>query len=134
MKEVEARLTRGINIGTVLRIADNSGASTAQVIGVRKYRGVKNRFSRASIGDIVICAVKQGNPEMKHKVVPVLVIRQRRPYRRLDGIHVCFEDNAGVVLKDIKEGETKGTAIKGPVAKEAVQRFKKVGKVARMIL
>jgi len=134
MMGVEARVTKGIQIGTVLKIADNSGASLLQVIGVKKYRGVKRRYSRAGIGDIVIGAVKQGKPEMKHKVVPALIIRQRKSFRRAEGVRFCFEDNAAIILKDVKEGEPKGTTIKGPVAKEVVQRFKKVGKIARMIL
>lgn len=134
MKAVEARVTRGLNIGSRLKVADNSGANIIQIIGVKKYRGVKNRYPRAGVGDLVICAVKQGKPEMKHKVVPALIIRQKKPFKRSEGMRVCFEDNAAIILKDIKEADPKGTTIKGPVAKEVIQRFKKVGKIARLIL
>ncbi|MEM5805826.1 MAG: uL14 family ribosomal protein, partial [Candidatus Aenigmatarchaeota archaeon] len=59
-------------------------------------------------------------------------IRQKQEYRRLDGMRVSFEDNA-VVLTD-EEGTPKGTEIKGPVAREAVERFPPIGKIATMVV
>ena len=94
-------VTKGIQKGTLLKVADNSGAKLAEVIGVKKYGGVRGRIPKAGIGNVVICAVKQGNPEMKHKVVPCVIIRQRKEFRRANGIRSQFEDNACVVLKDL---------------------------------
>jgi ribosomal protein L14 len=53
-----------------------------------------------------------------HPVMPAVVVRQRKPWRRRDGIFLYFEDNAGVIVNP--KGEMKGSAITGPVAKECV--------------
>jgi ribosomal protein L14 len=50
--------------------------------------------------------------------MPIVVIRQRKAWRRRDGVFLYFEDNAGVIVNP--KGEMKGSAITGPVAKECV--------------
>ena len=70
---------------------------------------------------------------MRKTVVPAIIVRQRKEFRRPDGIRVRFEDNAAVVLKDEK-GNPKGTIFKGPIAKEVADRWPAVAKVASMIL
>ena len=60
-------------------------------------------------------------------------MRQRKEFRRPSGIRVKFEDNAAVVLKDMK-GNPKGTIFKGPIAKEVAQRWPAVAKVAKTVL
>jgi len=70
---------------------------------------------------------------MRKKVVYAIIIRQRKEYRRSNGMRIKFEDNAAVVLKDDK-GNPKGTIIKGPVAKEAADRWPGVAKLASIIL
>ena len=67
---------------------------------------------------------------MKGQVFDAVVIRQRKPYRRLTGERVCFEDNAVALLKDEK-GNPKGTQIKGPVAREVMERWSSVAKIAQ---
>jgi large subunit ribosomal protein L14 len=82
---------------------------------------------------MVLASVKRGRPDMRKQVVFAIIVRQKKEYRRPDGIRVKFEDNAAVVLKDEK-GTPKGTLLKGPVAKEAAERWPGVSKIASIIL
>ena len=66
-------------------------------------------------------------------VVFAIIVRQKKEFRRPDGKRVKFESNAAVVLKDDK-GNPKGTIFKGPIAKEACNRWPGVAKVASVIL
>ena len=84
------------------------------------------------MGDIVIASVKKGSPEMRRQVVYAIVVRQRRPFRRADGVMIQFEDNAAVITTE--EGETKGTDIKGPVAREAAERWPRIAATASTII
>lgn len=133
MKPVKSKITKGINIGAKIKTADNSGAKVVQVIGVRGYKGVKARIARAGVGDVIVVSVKQGTQEVRKKVMNAVLIRQRRPFRRSDGTRVVFEDNACVMLKNL-EGDPKGTIIKGPVAREVVERFTKIGKICSIVV
>ena len=69
---------------------------------------------------------------MKGKVFDAVVVRQKQPYRRLTGERIMFEDNAVVILKDDK-GNPKGTQIKGPIAREVMERWPTVAKQASMV-
>lgn len=134
MRALSCRMSKRLHSGSVLRVIDNSGATKVSVISVKHYGGVKNRYPRAGIGDIVICNVIAGKPELKHTIVPVLIVQQRGSYKRADGTTVRFYDNAGVLLKDVDEGDPKGTVIKEPVAKEAIERFIKIGKITKVVV
>lgn len=46
-----------------------------------------------------MATVKKGKPELRKKVMPAVVVRQSKPWRRLDGVYLYFEDNAGVVSR-----------------------------------
>jgi large subunit ribosomal protein L14 len=76
--------------------------------------------------------VKRGNPEMRKKVLRAVIIRQKRPFRRPDGLWIKFEDNAAVIVTET--GETKGTEIKGPVSREAAERWPRIAAIASTIL
>ncbi|MBI2041012.1 MAG: uL14 family ribosomal protein, partial [DPANN group archaeon] len=78
--------------------------------------------------------VISGKPDMMHKVVQAIIIRQKKEFTRPDGTKVHFEDNAAAVLKDPILGMPKGTMIKGPMAKEVAIRWSAVAKIASMIL
>ncbi len=100
---------------TNLVVADNSGAQSVRVF--RLLGGSKRKSS--SIGDIVICAVKQAIPNAKVKkgdVVKGVIIRVKKAYQRKDGSTIRFDDNAVVLLND--DLTPKGTRIFGPVARE----------------
>lgn len=133
MKAISARVTRGLNIGSNLIAADNSGARIVRITGVKHGKSRKGRQQSAKVGDWVKVSVRAGKPDMKGVVFDAVVIRQRMAYRRLTGEHVCFEDNAVALLKDEK-GNPKGTMIKGPVAKEVGERWKEVAKLAQFVL
>jgi len=133
MKAVSARVTRGLNIGSYLIAADNSGARIVKIVGVKRGKTKKGRQQYAKVGDMVKVSVRAGKPEMKGVVFDAVVIRQKKPYRRKTGERVCFEDNAVALLKDEK-GNPKGTQIKGPVAREILERWKEVSKIAEFVL
>ena len=133
MKAVGARVTRGLNIGSEVVAADNSGARIVRITGVKHGKSKKGRQQYAKVGDWVKVSVRAGKPEMIGQVFDAVVIRQRKPYRRLTGERVCFQDNAVALLKDEK-GNPKGTQIKGPVAREILERWKEVSKLAQFVL
>lgn len=134
MRPVPARVTKPLPIGANIKVADNSGAKIANIIGVKKGGSVKGRLAKAGVGDIIIARIKKGKPEFKKKKLPMVIIRQKKEFRRPDGTRVKFEDNAGIILKDLEHFEPQATMIKGVVAKEAAIRFPKIGKIARTIL
>lgn len=133
MKAITARVTRGLNIGSLVVAADNSGARLVRITGVKHGKSRKGRQQTAKVGDWVKVSVRAGKPDMKGQVFDAVVIRQKKPYRRLTGERVCFEDNAVALLKDEK-GNPKGTFIKGPVAREIHERWKEVAKLAQHVL
>src|SRR3989338_7248309 len=133
MKAITARATRGLNIGSVVVAADNSGARLVRITGVKHGKSRKGRQQFAKVADWVKVSVRAGKPDMKGQVFDAVVIRQKKPYRRLTGERVCFEDNAVALLKDEK-GNPKGTFIKGPVAREVHERWKEVAKIADYVL
>jgi len=129
MKAVGARVTRGLNIGAIMIAADNSGAKIVKLVSIKHGKSKKGRQGYAKVADWVKVSVKKGIPDMKGKVFDAIVVRQKRPYRRLNGERVAFEDNAVAILKDEK-GNPKGTQIKGVVAREVMERWPSVAKIA----
>jgi len=71
---------------------------------------------------------------MRHKVVQAVIVRQKMEFNRPDGTKVKFEDNAAILLKDVRLGMPKGTLIKGPIAKEVAARWPQVAKIASQVL
>jgi len=76
---------------------------------VKGIKGRLNRLSSACIGDMVMATVKKGKPDLRKKVMPAVIVRQNKPWRRKDGVFMYFEDNAGVIVNP--KGEMKGSAI-----------------------
>eukprot|EP00166_Cyanidium_caldarium_P003961 ctg_392.g246 len=85
------RSTLGLPVGAVINCADNSGAKNLYIIAVHGVRGRLNRLPAAAVGDIVLATVKKGKPELRKKVMPAVVIRQRKAWRRKDGTYIMFE-------------------------------------------
>ena len=133
MKAVKSRVTKGLPVGANIIACDNSGAKIIEIISVKGYKGVKRRKPSAGVGDMIRAAVKKGRPDMMKQMVYAVVVRQKKEYRRPNGIRIKFEDNAAVVLKDEK-GNPKGTIFKGPIAKEATERWPSIAKVASVII
>ena len=132
MKPVSARIAKALQVSSYVKCADNSGAKTLQIISVKGYHGVKNRSPICGIGSWIMCAVKDGDPKIKHEIVFAVVVRQKKEYRRKNGMRVKFEDNAVVLVNE--KGEPRGTKIKGPIAKEVVERYSMIGKIATTVL
>mgnify|MGYP000209084001 CR=1 FL=1 len=133
MQAVNARIVKGLPVGTQLDVCDNSGAKVIKIVSVKGAKTVKSRRPAAGVGDLVLAAVKKGRPDMRKQVVFAVIVRQKKEYRRCDGTLIKFEDNAAVVLKDDK-GNPKGTIFKGPIAKEACERWPGIAKVASIII
>jgi len=133
MKPVKASVTGALNVGSQVETCDNSGAKLLKIISVKGSKTVKGRISSAGVGQLVQAAVKKGKPDMRKQVVVAVIVRQKREYKRPDGTRIKFEDNAAVVLKDDK-GNPKGTIFKGPIAKEACERWPGISKIASIIV
>ncbi|RLE47345.1 50S ribosomal protein L14 [Candidatus Woesearchaeota archaeon] len=133
MKALGTRVPKALPHYARIVACDNSGARILKIISVKQSKTVKSRKPAAGVGDLIMASVVEGKPEMRKQVVMAVVVRQKKAIRRLDGLRVKFEDNAAVVIKD-KFGNPKGTMIKGPIAKEAADRWPLIGKVANTII
>jgi len=126
------KIPRGLPAGTLIKCADNTGAKVLRLIQVIGYKGRLRRVPSAAVGDMIVVSVKKGTPDMRKKVFHAVVIRQRMPYFRPEGIWVQFEDNAAVIMTP--EGEMKGSEIRGPVAREAAERWPRIASAASIIV
>lgn len=121
-----------ISTYTRLTVADNSGAKEIMCVNIPGH----SRRRYASVGDIIVCAVKDAQPAAgvkKGDVVKAVVVRTTNAIRRADGTRIRFDDNAAVVLKD--ENNPQGTRIFGPVARELRDRnFMKIISLAPEVL
>jgi large subunit ribosomal protein L14 len=100
---------------TVLSVADNTGARKVKCF--RVLGGTRRRY--ASVGDVIVCSVRQAipnSPIKKGTVQKAVVVRTKKSVRRADGTYIRFDDNAAVILDE--RYEPKGTRIFGPVARE----------------
>ncbi|KAF8504350.1 60S ribosomal protein L17/L23 [Russula emetica] len=126
------RLTLGLPVGAVLNCADNSGAKSLYIIEPYRSGSHLNRLPDAGVGDMVVASVKKGKPELRKKTMPAVVVRQRKAWRRRDGLFLYFEDNAGVIVNP--KGEMKGSAITGPVAKECADLWPRIASNAGTVV
>lgn len=133
MKPINARITKGLPVGTKVTVCDNSGAKIIKIFSVKGAKTVKGRYPAAGVGDLVNASTVKGKPGLKKETMLAVIVRQKKEYKRKDGLRVKFEDNAAVVLKDDK-GNPKGTIFKGPIAKEAAERWPGINKVASIIV
>jgi large subunit ribosomal protein L14 len=133
MRAVKAKITRALPFGAYVSVCDNSGAKVVKIISVKGHKTVKGRLSAAGVGDLILVSVKKGKVGIRKTVVPAVIVRQKKEYRRPDGTRIKFEDNAAVVLKDEK-GNPQGTLLKGPIAKEACERWPGVAKLATIVV
>lgn len=117
---------------TILNVADNTGAR--KVMCFRVIGGSGRKY--ASIGDIIICAVKDSSPNgqlKKGDVAKAVVVRTKKAIRRKDGSYIRFDDNAAVIIDNQKE--PKGTRIFGPVARELREKqFMKIISLASEVI
>jgi large subunit ribosomal protein L14 len=115
-----------------LEVADNSGAK--KVMCIKVLGGSKRRY--ASIGDVIVCAVKEAAPASKVKkgdVVRAVVVRTAKELNRPDGTYIRFDNNGAVLVN--KDNEPIGTRIFGPVARELrSKKFMKIVSLAPEVL
>ena len=120
-----------VQLLSILKPADNSGAKKLAVIGISTKIG-----KTATVGDVIRCVVKGADPASavadKEKV-EVLIVRTKKEIGRKDGSYVRFDDNAGVVIN--KQGLPRGTRILGPIAREIKEAgYIKIASLAREVV
>jgi len=133
MKAISSKRVRGLNLGSIVIAADNSGAKIVKITGVKRGKSKKGRQISCGVGDLVKVSVRKGNPDMTGNLFDAVVLRQKKPFRRKTGERIAFEDNAVALLKDDK-GNPKGTQIRGPIAREISERFPSVAKIASIVV
>jgi len=120
-----------IQLRSILKPADNSGAKRLMVIGISHKIG-----KIASLGDTVNCVVDRADPNgavSDKEKVKVVIVRTRKEVGRSDGSYVRFDDNAGVIID--KSGLPRGTRVLGPIAREVKERgFTKIASLAREVV
>ena len=126
------KITTGLITGSMMTCADNTGARKLKLIQVMGYKGVRRRLPNAGVGDLIVVSCREGTPDMRRQILNAVIIRQRKIYPRRDGTWVHFDDNAAVILTP--DGEFRGSDIKGPVAREAVERWPRLGQMARLVV
>ena len=133
MRGLSSRVTRGLPTQARLNCVDNSGAKIVQIISVLKIGGVHRRYPSGGVGDLINVTVRRGTPERRRQIFKAVIVRQRRPFRRADGTWVQFEDNACVLVSNDR-GEIVGSDIKGPVSREAAERWPRIAATAKQIV
>ena len=128
MKGIGSNIVKTLTLETRLVCTDNSGAKIIGLIGALGKKGARGRNPTVGVGDVVIASVKKGKTKTSKKVVKALIVRQRKSYRRPNGIRIMFEDNAAVLVTD--DFLPIATEIKGVVAREIAERFPKVAAIA----
>jgi large subunit ribosomal protein L14 len=132
MKGIAGKVTRGLPTAARLTCADNTGAKIVEIIAVPKLGGTRRRYPSAGVGHMIKVSVKKGTPETRRQMFSAVIIRQRRPFRRVDGTWVQFADNACVITNE--RGEVQGTDIKGPVSRESAERWPRIAATAKQIV
>ncbi|MEK6826836.1 MAG: uL14 family ribosomal protein [Nanoarchaeota archaeon] len=133
MRAIKSRVAKGLCHGSIVATCDNSGAKLTRIVSVKWSKTVRRKKPEAGIGDLIFVSVIKGDKEIRKQVLPAVIVRQKMACRRPDGSRIMFEDNALVILKDEK-GNPRGTIFKGPIAKEAVERWPGIGKLAEIVV
>ncbi|MBD3166722.1 50S ribosomal protein L14 [bacterium] len=117
---------------SILTVADNTGARRAMCF--RVLGGTRRKY--ATVGDVVVCSVKDATPNgqvKKGQIVRAVIVRTTKPVRRRDGSYIKFDDNAAVIIDEQKE--PRGTRIFGPVARELREKqYMKIISLASEVL
>lgn len=115
---------------TLLDVADNTGAKSVMMI-----RRLTQRKRTASVGDVIVVAVKSASPDASVKqgtVAKAVIVRTKAPIRREDGSYVRFDGNAVVILDNASN--PKGTRVFGPIPRELRRKFMKIISLAPVVL
>jgi len=130
--EYRPHIAKGLQVGSIINCADNTGARRLRIVNIVGYKGRLRRVPSGGVGDRILVSVRKGNPNLRKQVLPAIIVRQRKQFRRADGMWIQFEDNAAVIITP--EGELRGSEVRGPVAKEAAERWPRIAGNASIIL
>ncbi len=123
-----------IQLRSVITPADNTGAKKLMVLHV--HGG--SRKPKGSLGDIITASVMQAAPQgmvKKGEMVKAVIVRTRKEVRRADGSYVRFDDNAAVIIQELKNPDPKGTRVFGPIAREVKDAgFAKIASLAKEVI
>ena len=121
-----------IQAETRLKVGDNTGAK--ELLCIKVLGGSRRKY--ATVGDVIICAVKEASPGgvvKKGDVVKAVVVRTAKEIRRPDGSYIRFDENAAVIIREDKT--PRGTRSFGPVARELRDKqFMKIVSLAPEVL
>ena len=92
MKGISSSVTDALPTQARMDCADNTGAKIVQLMNVLRKGGVARRYPAAGVGDLIRVTVRRGTPETRRQIFTAVIIRQKRPFRRVDGTWVSFED------------------------------------------
>ena len=122
-----------LRIGSYVKVADNTGAMLAQIIGIYGGSGTRS-VGVARVVKVTIKKARADGSVKEHEMHRAVIVRVKKPYRREDGSYIRFDDNAVVIL----DGDTKfpkGTRIFGPIARELkAYGFDKITQLAEEVL
>ncbi|CAI9094509.1 OLC1v1030262C1 [Oldenlandia corymbosa var. corymbosa] len=126
------RISLGLPVAATVNCTNKTGVKNLYIISVKGMKGRLNRLPSACVDDMVMATVKKGKPDLWKKVMPAVIVRQRKPCRRKDGVYMYFEDNAGVIINP--KGKMKGSAISGPIGKECDDLWPRIASATNAIV
>ena len=93
---IKNKISTCLPVQAVLNAACNSGAKSLYIFAVRFVGARLNRIPSGSVGDVFLASCKKGKPELRKKVMPCVIVRQRKPYRRREGYWLYFEGKSRI--------------------------------------
>ncbi|KAM3273905.1 hypothetical protein ACQJBY_043217 [Aegilops geniculata] len=87
-------MSLGLPVAATVNCADKTGAKNLYIISMKVIKGRLNRLPSTCIDDMVMATVKKGKPHLRKKVMPAVIVRQHKPWRRKDGVFMYFEGTA----------------------------------------
>lgn len=106
-----------LQLRSIINAADNTGAKKLSVVQV--YGDSRRKF--AYIGDVVLCVVKEADPESlakQHSLVKAVIVRTKKECRRKDGSYIRFDDNAAIIIDNPEDKNPLGSRVFGPICRE----------------
>ncbi|XP_020548131.1 60S ribosomal protein L23-like [Sesamum indicum] len=125
------RMSLGLPVVAIVNCADSMGTKNLYIISVK---GIKDRFNglpSSCVGGMVVATVKKA-PDLPKKVMPAIIVCQRKPWHRTGGVFMYFEDKAGVNVNP--KGEMEGSDITGPTGKECADLWPRIASAANAIV
>ena len=87
----KVKISNCLPVACVMNCADNTGAKNLHMIACCGIGSRLNRFPSGSVGDMFLASVKKGKPELRKKVMPAVIVRQKKSIRRREGYFLYFE-------------------------------------------